>query len=174
MMFSEVGNYFKQHRLEHTRLVIISFDGEECGLRGSRAFWQRHAAEFRATPTFHLNSDCPYYHDHLKFLTRDVNLTIPLDKRLAQECADVARSLGFDATICPIAFFAGATDAGEAARAGIRCTSMLSLPFTNAARPTVYHTIDDVVSSIEPKAIAQAISVALRWTQGIDQGIYGK
>jgi hypothetical protein len=174
MMFAEVGNYFGEHRLEHTRVIVLSFDAEECGLRGSRAFWQQHMHEFRRTPTFLLNSDCPYYQDELKFLTRDINLTVGLDTELAQECADVAASLGFSAKICPIAFFAGATDAGEAARAGIRCTSMLSLPFTNAARPTVYHTIDDVVSSIEPKAIAQAIAVALRWTQGIDQGIYGK
>jgi hypothetical protein len=172
MMFAEVGKYFKHHKLQRTRIVIASFDAEECGLRGSFAFWQRHKTEFTATPTIHLNSDCPYYHDDLKFLTRDINLTMPLDRVLAEECVRISKSLGFDAVTCPIAFFAGATDSGEAARAGIRSTCLLSLPFTNEEKQTVYHTIDDTVDKIEPRAIAQAIAVAVRLAKAVDDGSF--
>jgi hypothetical protein len=170
VMFTEIGRYFQHHKLRRTRVVIVSFDGEEVGLRGSHAFWERHKRDFEMGNTLHLNSDCPYYHDELKFLTRDVNLTVKLDEKLARECVSIATSLGFNARTCPIAFFAGATDSGEAARAGIRSTCLLSLPFTNADRVTVYHTIDDTVDKIEPRAIAQAVAVAMKLVQSVDDG----
>jgi hypothetical protein len=170
MMFAEVAQHFKRSKLQRTRIVLVSFDAEECGLRGSHAFWQRYKSEFGGIPTIHLNADCPYYHDELRFLIRDVNWTVKLDQGLAEECVKISNSLGFKAITCPIAFFAGGTDSGEAARAGIRTTCLLSLPFTNVDRATVYHTINDTVDTIEPRAIAQAIAVAIQLATLVDDG----
>jgi hypothetical protein len=173
MMFAEVARYFRRNRLRRTKVVLISFDGEECGLRGARSFWDRHRPEFDPRRTFHLNSDCPYYEDELKFLTRDVNLWIKLDEGMANKCVRIANGMGLEAVACPIAFFAGGTDSGEAARAGIRTTCLLSLPFTNEKRKTVYHTIDDTIDQIEPSAIAHAIAIAMTLAREIDDGTYG-
>ncbi|MFA6648388.1 MAG: M28 family peptidase, partial [Candidatus Izemoplasmatales bacterium] len=37
-MAIELGRYFSENKLDHTRIIITSFDAEEEGLRGARAF----------------------------------------------------------------------------------------------------------------------------------------
>lgn len=46
-----------QSILEHTRLILVSFDAEEAGLRGSRAWVKAHQDELKALPTTALNID---------------------------------------------------------------------------------------------------------------------
>ena len=52
-----IGRYFKDHPLSHTRIVMASFDAEEEGLRGARAFAKLHRQEFQQLPTTLLNVD---------------------------------------------------------------------------------------------------------------------
>jgi hypothetical protein len=40
-----LAEYFGVHRLKHTRLMFVSFDAEEIGLRGSHAFFAKHKSE---------------------------------------------------------------------------------------------------------------------------------
>jgi len=47
-------------RLAQTRLIFASFDAEEAGLRGSRAYVRAHRAELAALPTCNLNIDSIY------------------------------------------------------------------------------------------------------------------
>ena len=167
-MDMEVARYFRKNRLRHTRVMAVSFDGEECGLRGARAFWAKYADELRKYNTWNFNADCPYYHDELRFLTKDINWAVNLDVEMANKAAEIARGMGVSAIVCPIAYLAGATDAGEAARAGFKATTLLSIPFTNKCRDTVYHTRNDTVEHVEPQAIEQAIAVMIKFTQDVD------
>ena len=82
-------------RLEHTRVWFVSFDGEESGLRGSRAFVKQHLQELKEFPSELLNVDSIYELKDLRFVIRDINGTMPLSKAVGQECVDVAASLGF-------------------------------------------------------------------------------
>ncbi len=41
-MALEIGRYYSQNTLKHTRIIIASFDAEEEGLRGSRAFAKKY------------------------------------------------------------------------------------------------------------------------------------
>jgi aminopeptidase YwaD len=47
----EIGRYFSQNELKHTRIIIVSFDAEEEGLRGSRAFAKKYKGLLNEYPT---------------------------------------------------------------------------------------------------------------------------
>lgn len=166
----EVAKYFHNNKLKNTRVIVASFDSEESGLRGSRVFWEKHARELNQYNCYNINGDCIYYHDELRIVTRDINLTTKMDENLVNKCGQIASELGFKRIIEPIPLMAGGCDSGEAARHGIKATTILSIPFTNKFRRTVYHTREDVVSEIEPKAVEQVIAIMTKFCQDLDSG----
>lgn len=152
--------------LEHTRLVFCSFDGEECGLQGSKAWYQKHQDEMKGAIV--LNLDSIYHADRLTFLERDINGTQLLSSRLARRCVQIARSMGYEALSESIPRLAGGTDAAQASRFGLEATTLTSVAWDDHSKPSVYHTQDDVVSSIDVKAIEMALSVAIRLVELTD------
>ncbi|WP_320129103.1 M28 family peptidase [uncultured Sphaerochaeta sp.] len=152
--------------LDHTRLVFASFDGEEVGLKGSRVWFREN--ELLCKDGLLLNFDCPYYAGELTFLERDINGTQPLSSRLARRCVLIAKSMGYEATSQSIPFLAGGTDAAEASRSGLEACSLTAVAWDDTSRPAVYHTKDDVVAAIEPDAIEQALSIAIRLVELVE------
>ena len=63
---------------------------------------------------------------------------------------------------------AGATDAGEAARAGIHATTFLGTPFTNKEKDVVYHSPRDIPENVDPKAIEVIAKVFVHFVYDID------
>ena len=61
-----------------------------------------------------MNGDCIYYHDELKFVTRDINLTTKMDEKLVNQYAQIATDLGIKRIIEPISLMAGGCGSGEA------------------------------------------------------------
>jgi len=153
--------------LQHTRLVFCSFDGEEVGLRGSH-HWFDQNLDLLEDP-IHLNFDSPYYEDELTFLERDVNGLQPLSSKLARRCVQIAQGMGYKAQSVAIPIFAGGTDAASAARCGIDATTLTAVAWDDRSKPAVYHTPDDTVSAIEPKAVEHAISIAIRLVELVDR-----
>lgn len=170
-MAMEIGRHFQQHPLKHTRIVVASFDAEEEGLRGARAYAKAHVKEFEALPTTLLNVDCPYHLDDLFFLTSDINNSVALSTDLAQELVDIATNKGYPATHKPIAFLTGGTDAGELAKRGVRATTLIGMPWSNNTRASVYHTPDDTVDKIEPAVIKAAIDIFCSYIEQSDGSI---
>jgi len=147
-------------RLEHTRVWFVSFDAEESGLRGSRAFVARHLDELTAHPAELFNVDAVYELEDLRFLVSDVNGTVPLSDRLAREFVDLAARLGFSARTLAMPLGAGATDAGEFGRRGIRATTLIAMSsklFPPRGFP--YHTLRDTLDAVKPEAIAAMLEV---------------
>ena len=152
--------------LQHTRLIFCSFDGEEVGLRGSRAWFEQNL-DLLEDP-IHLNFDSPYYEDELTFLERDVNGLQPLSATLARSCVQIAQGMGYAAQSASIPIFAGGTDAASSARSGVDATTLTAIAWDDRSKPAVYHTADDTVSAIEPKAVEHAISIAIRLVELVD------
>lgn len=158
-MAVEIGRHFAEHKLKHTRLVVASFDAEEEGLRGARAFAKAHQEEFQALPTTLLNVDCPYYLKDLFFLTSDINGSVQLSTELAESMVEIATTKGYPATHKPIAFLTGGTDAGELAKVGVQSTTLMAMPWNNNERASVYHTPYDTVDAIEVAAVEATIDI---------------
>jgi len=147
--------------LKHTRLIIASFDAEEAGLRGARAFIRAHREELLKTKTYVLNLDTLYKLKALSFLDKDLNSTVKLSHQLAQDCVDIAKDLGYPAIIGAMSFGGGSTDAAAFGEAGIEATNLAAMSFDlkDYDRGWVYHTPNDVSKHIEPEAVEAALKI---------------
>lgn len=154
--------------LRETRVILVSTDAEESGLRGARAFVQRHGAELRRLPTTLFNMDSVYRRDSIRFLASDLNGFVPLDRALAGRCVAIAATLGIPARTFRMYPGTGATDAAEFARAGVEATTLIAMPTDVESADLVYHTPRDVVASIEPAAVEACLAVALALAREVD------
>jgi hypothetical protein len=145
--------------LKHTRVIAISFDAEEEGLRGAYAYAKKHKDDPNRIPTFVYNIDCPYYLKDLFFLTSDINGSVKLSKDLAEECAGIAGKLGYPKCTKDIAFLTGGTDAAELSKIGVEATTMLAMPWDNSERASVYHTPNDTIDKVEKAAIKAGLEI---------------
>ena len=59
-------------------MVLASFDAEECGIRGARAYIRAHREELLKTKTYVLNMDTIYQVKDLNFMDADLNSTVKL------------------------------------------------------------------------------------------------
>lgn len=150
-----------QSPLKHTRLICLSVDGEECGLRGSMAYVRRHLKEMQAVKTLVFCMDTLYHADQLIFLDNDLNLTTDLSHAMAQELTDIATSLGYKARIDHIPWGGGSTDAAAFGQAKIdaTCLAAFELNATKLDAGLVYHTPRDTTDAIEPAVVEQALNV---------------
>jgi hypothetical protein len=162
-------NWMKKNegQLEHTRLIFCTFDGEEVGLRGSRAWFDKYSALLKDATQ--INLDCLYKADQLVFLDTDINGTQPLSSELAQKGVKLANGMGYNAIMHHMPFLSGGTDAAEGYRAGIKSISLMALDFNNITA-TFLHSKMDTVDNIEVKAIEQVISIAIKMAGVIDTG----
>lgn len=147
--------------LKHTRLIVASFDAEEAGLRGARAFCQKHGQELLSTRTYVFNIDTLYKLKDLYFLEKDLNSTVKLSRAMAQDCVDIAGSLGYPARIASMPFGAGSTDAAEFGKLGVEAVNMAGISFDTKKfdEDLVYHTRDDVTESIDPELIEASLKI---------------
>jgi aminopeptidase YwaD len=147
--------------LRHTRLIVASFDAEEAGLRGARAFCRKHGEELLQTKTYVFNIDTLYQLKDLTFLEKDLNGSVRLSRAMAQDCVDIARSLGYPARITAMPFGAGSTDAAEFGKLGVEAINMAGISFDSRrfGEDLVYHTQDDVTESIEPELVEASLKI---------------
>jgi aminopeptidase YwaD len=150
-----------KYPLRHTRLIVASFDAEEAGLRGARAFCRKHGQELLNTKTHVFNIDTLYKLEDLTFLTKDLNGSVRLSCEMANDCVDIAGDLGYHARIVGMPFGAGATDAAEFGKLGIEAISMAGISFDirKFNEDLVYHTRDDVTEYIEPELVEASLQI---------------
>lgn len=168
-VFSEAKKRGKP--LNSTRLLFVSFDAEEAGLRGARAFIQAHGEELKTIPTKVLNIDTVYQLKHLNFFERDLNSFVPLSRELASECASIARSLGYPDKVSGMSFGGGSTDAAAFGANGIQATNICAMSFNinDYKEGFVYHTSRDTVEHIEPQVVEAIIQIVGHYILKRDQ-----
>ncbi|MGA2367404.1 MAG: M28 family peptidase [Dehalococcoidia bacterium] len=151
--------------LKHTRLVLASFDAEECGLRGARAYIRAHKEELHKTKTYVLNMDTIYQVKSLNFMDADLNSTVKLSHQMAQQCVDIAKSMGYKAAISRMSPGGGSTDAAAFGEAGIEATNLAAMSFNikDYEQGFVYHTPRDLSKYIEPEAVEASLKVVRQY-----------
>ncbi len=157
------GLFAGKKRPAHTRLIFVSYDAEESGLRGARAYARRHREELRSLPAWNFNMDCIFDPDQIKFLFTDLNGFVRLSRKMADECVDIAGSLGYRARPFRFLFGAGGTDAAEMAAIGVRATTLVAMSEDIARDTFYYHTSRDTVDHIQPGAVAAALAIVHRY-----------
>jgi aminopeptidase YwaD len=145
--------------LRHTRLILLSVDAEECGLRGSRAWVKRHLTELRATKTYTFNMDPIYKVKYLEFYAADLGGQVKLSREMAQECVDIATAMGYNAYIAPPRKGA-ATDAARFGQAGIEAIDLHAMSSKESVLAGwVYHTSRDISKYIEPEVVEACLKI---------------
>lgn len=155
--------------LKNTRVVALSFDAEEEGLRGAFAYAKAHKEEFEMLPTVLYNIDCPYDLKDMFFLKTDINGSVLLSEKLAKQCVEIAADLGYKAEEKEIAFLTGGTDAAELAKFGVSATTMMAMPWDNSERASVYHTPDDTVDALDPACIEAGLEIFFKLVEEQDK-----
>jgi aminopeptidase YwaD len=145
--------------LGSTRLVFLSTDAEEHGLRGARAYVKAHKRELLSVPTYVLNIDSLYTLNELRCLTSEMNGFLETSRPLAHECRRIAAELGYALSAVPIAFGGGATDAAEFARIGVEATCFLGISTNYFREELVYHTMNDTVDAIDPRVVEAVLEI---------------
>ncbi len=159
--------------LQHTRLVCLTVDAEENGLRGSKYFARTHKKEMTDTKTYSFCIDTLYKADKLLFFNNDLNLTVDLSDRMANELKDIATNLGYGARVAKMPWGGGSTDAASFGQQGIEASCMLSLEIdvTKLDENMVYHTERDLSNAIEPRCVEQALNVIVEYVMKKDAEI---
>ena len=172
----EIGKYFAQQKqqsqaLKHTRIMISSWDAEECGLRGARAFTKKYKDDLLKLKTFNLNLECMYDHNEMRFLTSDLNNFVPLSKKMAEECTELSRQLGFSIGTSPFPFLGGGTDAAEFAKIGVEATTLAAMNWTKRDQSSAYHTTRDTIEAVDKVAVARSIALGIQYVLQKDREI---
>lgn len=153
----------QKNGLKNTRVIIGSWDAEEAGLRGAKAFVKKHKKLLHSVPTYNYNLECLYNHKEMNFTTSDVNSFVPLSQKMANECVEVCKKLGYNIPKVPFPILAGGTDAGEFARGGIEAITLNGMAFGKINDNPSYHTTRDTVDKVDPIAVSRSIHIGIEY-----------
>lgn len=164
----EVAKYFstqkrKENGLKHTRVIVASWDAEEAGLRGARAYLKSHGEDFKTIPTYNFNLECMYDHTQLAFLTSDLNSFVPLSSEMVEEGMAIAKQLDYEIHAVPFPFLAGGTDAAEFAKQGIEATTLAAMNWVERGNEPAYHTPRDTIESVDAEAVSRSIHIGIEY-----------
>jgi hypothetical protein len=159
---------------KHLRITAVSWDAEEAGLRGSRAWRKSREADPLQYPVWNLNLECLYDDKALFMMTSDINGSVQLSHSLAERCARLLTDItDRDIQKKPIGFLAGGTDAGETAKAGVEATTLMGMSFSIDALSSVYHTPKDTIDAVSVEAVEAALTLADALAKELDGEISG-
>ncbi len=154
--------YLKENNinLENTEIIVALVGGEECGLRGSKAFAKKHKAEFtdKNIETICVPFDTIHDFDFMKIILGDMNGTVKNDKRVAALIKEGAHLAGYD-NVSVGTIDLGSTDAAAFSQAGVPAASFTAMDPTPAK---YYHTRLDTEDILDEKTIEAGLKIALK------------
>ncbi|MCP4134195.1 MAG: M28 family peptidase [bacterium] len=169
-VFSRKNNKGKS-KLKHTRLIFLTTDGEEAGLRGARDYCKKHKNGLQDVKTYVFNMDSLYNYDQIQFATNDLNCFQKLSEDMAQDCVSIAKDLGHHAELFPFVFGGGGTDAAEFAAIGVEATTVIAMPTNITRNNFYYHTRYDTVDKIEPEVVEATFDIACEYIMRKDKAV---
>lgn len=148
--------------LDSTRVIFLSTDAEESGIRGSDAFVKEHSKKLQEQETYVINLESLYSLEHLSLLSEDINQTVELSPDLTKLCQNIGKSFGYNLPIKPIAWGGGSTDAGAFAKAGIPATTILGMENATIRNGLVYHTKQDTIDKVKADGLFASSKIIIR------------
>ena len=146
-------------RFENTELNVMLSSGEECGLRGVKAWTKTHGAEIKAekdVETVFIAVDNVREEDFMAIYDKDMSGVVKNDVRVAGLMREAAANAGFDVPIKAIEL--GSTDAAAVSQAGIPAAAFTAM---DPAPARYYHTRLDTEDNLSPKMIENGLKIAL-------------
>ncbi len=162
----EIGKHFgTSEKLENTRVMLVSFAGEEAGLRGSSAFIKEHIEELKKEDFFVVNLDGIGEKDKVIFTRTEPLIGVAHDKWMNDQLMDIAKKLGIKARLGPLPF--GGTDAARFSQAKIKTTNINAFDL-GAHLPHYYHNRNDTLDVVDKEALAQVYDIVVEFIKRVD------
>ncbi len=164
-----VLKYLKENDidLEHTEVGVIITGSEEAGLRGAKAWSEKHKGEFDDVPTFIYSFDTIYDPKYLMVNYRDLNGTVKTDKDANDLFYESAQELGFNCKKGWVPPLGGATDTAAFTQAGFRSGGITGL---NHKLENYYHTRRDTYDNMNKQGLAECYAITVRTLEKFDDG----
>ena len=153
--------------LENTQVGVVLTGAEESGLRGAKAWTEKHKEEFSDVPTFIYSFDTIHDPKHLMVNYRDLNSSVKSDKDASDLFMEAAKELEIPCKKGFVPPLGGATDAAAFAQAGMRATGITGL---NHNLEPYYHTRRDTYDNMNLEGLANCYSVGVRVLEMFDDG----
>lgn len=152
-------------RFENTEVVVLLSGGEECGLRGTKAFFKAHP-EYKddGVETIYVGFDTMRDADYMMIYEKDLNGLVKNDKQVCALVKDAAAECGCDVPLGAIPL--GSCDAAAASQAGIKAASFVAM---DPAPARYYHTRLDTADNLIPETIAKGVEIALQTVFNFDE-----
>lgn len=153
--------------LENTEIGVVLTGSEEAGLRGAKAWCEKHKDDFNDVPTFIYSYDTIHDPKYLMANYRDLNGTVKADKDVSDLFMEAASELGIACKKGWVPPLGGATDNAAFAQAGLRSTGITGL---NHKLEDYYHTRRDTYDNMNAEGLAGCYAVSVKVLEMFDNG----
>jgi len=165
-----IGKYLSENRNgavfpNHTRVLLVSFAGEEAGLRGAKRYVKKHIKELHKN-TVVLNMDGIANKDNILITKNESLIGAKHDKTINEKLLKIANDLNIKAKLGAIPF--GATDAAAFSLKKIRATNISAFKF-GFHLPYFYHTRFDTPDVVEKESLGQVMQICLEFLKDFDK-----
>lgn len=153
-----VAKAFKEDgiELENTELVVMLSGSEEAGLRGAKRFAAKHKEEYSDVETIAVPFETMREKDHLSIIERDLNMTVPTDRKLLGLLKKAGKNVGIDLHVGKVEL--GSTDAAAFTQAGFKSACVLGMDHN---LKDYYHTRRDTYDNLCPETLGLGLDIAV-------------
>ncbi len=155
-------------RLQHTRLRLVSFGSEECGLRGSTAFAKQNKEQLLQEKALLLNIDTIKEKQHLSIVNYEVNTQVRYGKAVLSALNQAFADSGVP--VKNINLSIGATDGSSFGMQKIPAVTIIGMDSTQF--DPCYHTRLDKLENLDPEGLESLKTVVVNFIEGWDSGKY--
>jgi acetylornithine deacetylase/succinyl-diaminopimelate desuccinylase-like protein len=152
-------------RLERTRIRVVSFGAEECGLKGSGAYARRYREQLKAENTHVVNLDGIMEIDHMFVIQRELMAMQTHHAPLVDKLLESFERAGLPPKRGTIPI--GGTDASSFSARGIPAASIVGMPM-GKLHPT-YHTRLDTLDCLDPVTMDRMSTVLVDFARTWDR-----
>ncbi|CAN5237920.1 hypothetical protein BH09BAC1_BH09BAC1_16680 [soil metagenome] len=155
-------------RLQNTRLRLVSFGSEECGLRGSTAYVKQNKTQLIKENALLINIDTIKEKHHLSIINGEINTRVRYNKGIVSALNQAFADSGIP--VKNITLSVGATDASSFGMQNLPAVSIIGMSSTEF--DPCYHTRLDKLENLNPDGIESLKSVLVNFIEGWDTGKY--
>ena len=144
--------------LENTEVMALITDGEEAGLKGTKAWAKAHKDEANGdVKTAIICVDTLKDFEYFNVYSRDMNSLIKNDKELSELVIEAGKEAGYEDMKLGSVFM-GASDAAAFSQAGFASTALAAM---DPAPASYYHNSRDNYDILNPEAIKAGFDVVM-------------
>ncbi|HOA35914.1 MAG TPA: M20/M25/M40 family metallo-hydrolase [Bacillota bacterium] len=151
-------------RFQHTEVCCLSTGSEEAGLRGAKAYAEKHARSLSDAETIFIVLETLGELEHMSVYNRDMSGTVKNDPQVSALLQLAGKKSGLDLPLASV--YLGSSDAAAFSQAGLKASALAAM---DPAPARYYHTRLDHKENLSAECIAKAIEVTLEAVKIFDE-----